>query len=224
MNTPPIGNIVKHEETGTLTREAITWLQKKSFDYVRLMHYYKCAMMEIETKLNVLNEEYSIVLDRNPINNIKSRLKRPDSIREKLERYGLSYDIRSIEQNVLDVAGVRVICMFKSDVYAVADSLLRQNDVTLIKKKDYISDPKPNGYRSLHLIVSIPIFLTNEKKDMAVEIQLRTVAMDCWASLEHQLRYKKENRFTEEMERELYLCAQMSADLDQRMDDLKMLV
>lgn len=204
--------------------ENLEWLQKRSKGFLSLMHYYKCAMMEIETKLNILNEEYSITLDRNPINNIQSRLKRPISIKEKLERNGLSFDEESIEKNILDIAGIRVICMFEGDVYTIANSLLKQDDVTLLKRKDYILNPKPNGYRSLHLVVSIPIFLTTEKRDMPVEIQLRTVAMDCWASLEHQLKYKKKNEFTEEMEKELLLCAQMSADLDHRMDDLRLLV
>lgn len=204
--------------------EAFEWMYKKSKKYMTLMHYYKCAMMEVETKLNVLNEEYSITFDRNPINNIQSRLKRPESIKEKLERNGHRMSIDSIEKNILDVAGIRVICMFEGDVYSIASALLKQDDVTLITKKDYIASPKPNGYRSLHLIISVPIFLSDEKRDMPVEIQLRTVAMDCWASLEHQLRYKKNNEFTEEMERELLLCAQMSADLDHRMDDLRLLV
>ena len=204
--------------------EAYEWLQKRTQGFVTLMHYYKCAMMEIETKLNVLNVEYSLTMDRNPINNIQSRLKRPESIKEKLERNELPMDISSIEKNILDIAGIRVICMFEGDVYTIANALLKQDDVTLIRKKDYIASPKANGYRSLHLIVSIPIFLSDEKRDMPVEIQLRTVAMDCWASLEHQLRYKKDNNFTEEMERELLLCAKMSADLDHRMDDLRLLV
>ena len=199
-------------------------IYEHSKPYIKLMSYYKCAMMEIETKLNVLNEEYSIELDRNPINNIKSRLKRPESIKDKLDRLSCGHNLKAIEENIYDIAGIRVICMFAGDVYTIASALLKQDDVTLIQKKDYIANPKPNGYRSLHLIVSIPIFFTNEKRDMPVEIQLRTVAMDCWASLEHQIRYKKNNSFTEEMERELYLCAQMSADLDSRMDNLRNLV
>lgn len=224
MSYEKIDDVVTSQADKFLSDDTLTWLQRKSEKYVKMMHYYKCAMMEVETKLNILNEEYSIELDRNPINNIQTRIKRPESIRAKLDRIGCSHDISSIEQNIHDIAGIRVICMFKSDVYTIAKALLKQDDITLISKKDYISAPKANGYRSLHLIVSIPIFLTDEKRDMQVEIQLRTVAMDCWASLEHQIRYKKENTFTEEMERELLLCAQMSADLDQRMDDLRLLV
>ncbi|MBQ8207639.1 MAG: GTP pyrophosphokinase family protein [Clostridia bacterium] len=196
------------------------WLQQ----YNKLMAYYRCAIMEIETKLNVLNEEFSLRHDRNPINDIKSRLKHPISIKEKLERRGLPLTPDSIEQNLGDVAGVRVICSFPEDVYTLADALLSQDDITLIEKKDYIEHPKENGYRSLHLIVNVPIFLAHEKRSMKVEIQLRTIAMDVWASLEHQLRYKKEFEFTEAMAKELLHCASLSAELDARMDALRNLV
>ena len=130
----------------------------------------------------------------------------------------------AVEQNIYDVAGLRVICSFPEDVYILADALLSQDDITLIQKKDYIKNPKPNGYRSLHLIVEVPIFLAKEKKKMKVEIQLRTIAMDCWASLEHQLRYKKDLEFTEEMAQELATCASLSAELDKRMDALRQIV
>ena len=190
----------------------------------KVMSYYRCAMMEVETKLNVLNEEFSLRYDRTPITDIKTRLKRLDSIREKLERDDLPVTIESMEENLSDIAGVRVICSFPEDVYMVADALLSQDDVTLIRKKDYIAEPKPNGYRSLHLIVTVPIFLANEKKTMKVEIQLRTIAMDSWATLEHQLRYKKDQDFTDEMAGELYRCAQISAELDARMDHLRSIV
>lgn len=187
----------------------------------QLMSYYKCAIMEIETKFKVLDEEYSLQHDRNPINSIKGRLKKIPSIMEKLERKGYEVSVESIEKNLNDIAGIRVVCSFEEDVYTLADALLRQDDITLIRIKDYIKEPKPNGYRSLHLIVSVPIFLNNEKRIMKVEIQLRTIAMDCWASLEHQLRYKKNNKSTEEIEHELYECAVLSTSLDQRMDKLR---
>ena len=202
--------------------EAVEWVQKKGMELEKLMSYYRCAMMEVETKFKVLNEEYSLQYDRNPINSIKSRLKKMLSIKEKLERKNLPISIKSVEENLNDVAGVRVICAFPEDVYTLADALLNQDDVILLEKKDYIKNPKPNGYRSLHFIVSVPIFLENEKRQMKVEIQLRTIAMDCWASLEHQLRYKKKHLFTENMEKELYECAKLSAELDQRMDSLRM--
>ena len=189
-----------------------------------LMAYYRCAMMEIETKLNVLNEEFSLRFDRNPINSIKTRLKSAPSMHNKLERLGLPLSVSAIEENLNDIAGVRVICAFPEDVYTIADALIMQDDITLVTRKDYIKDPKPNGYRSLHLIVTVPIFLAHEKRLMKVEIQLRTIAMDSWASLEHQLRYKKDYEFTDAMQKELLRCAELSAELDSRMDALRVIV
>lgn len=187
----------------------------------KLMSYYRCAMMEVVTKFNVLNEEFSLQFDRNPITGIKSRLKSLPSIREKLERRGFPFSLESIEENLNDVAGVRVICSFPEDVHLLADALMKQDDIILLERKDYIRNPKPNGYRSLHMIVSVPIFLAHEKRYMRVEIQLRTLAMDFWATLEHQLRYKKDLDFTDDMARELTACAEMSAELDERMDGLR---
>ena len=178
-------------------------------------------MMEIETKLKVLNEEFSLMYDRNPIASIKTRIKSMPSIIEKIERRDLPFDVESVENYINDIAGVRVICSFPEDVYSIADALLNQDDIMLIRKKDYIESPKENGYRSLHLIVAVPIYLEHEKRLMKVEIQLRTLAMDFWASLEHQLRYKKDFEFTEEMAKELYACAEQSAALDMRMDKLR---
>ena len=189
--------------------------------FSKLMAYYNCAMMEVETKLNVLDQEFSLRYDRNPISNIKTRLKSPVSIRGKLERRGLDVTVENIEQHLNDVAGVRVICSFPEDVQTLAKALLSQDDIRLIERKDYILNPKDNGYRSLHLIVAVPIFLASEKRTMRVEIQLRTIAMDFWASLEHQLRYKKDVLFTDEMAKELKFCADLSAELDRRMDALR---
>ncbi len=195
---------------------------KEWFDnYTKIMAYYRCAMMEIETKFNVLNEEFSLQLDRNPINGIKTRIKNPMSLKEKLDRKNLAVTIENIENHINDVAGVRVICSFPEDVYTLANALTSQDDITLIEEKDYIKNPKPNGYRSLHLIVSVPIFLAKEKRSMKVEIQLRTIAMDSWASLEHQLRYKKDTDFTEDMAKELLHCAHLSSELDKKMDMLR---
>ena len=205
-------------------RQTIEWMQAKSRDFMRLMAYYRCALMEIETKFNVLNEEFSLQHDRNPISSVKGRLKSMSSIQEKLNRRGFELTLDSIEENLNDVAGVRVICSFPEDVKTLADALLKQDDIRLIERKDYIAHPKANGYRSLHLIVSVPIFLENEKRLMKVEIQLRTIAMDCWASLEHQLRYKKDFEFTDAMASELSECARLSAELDERMDALRRMV
>jgi len=193
-------------------------------DFEKLMAYYRCAIMEIETKFNVLNEEFSLRLDRNPINSIKTRLKSVQSMREKLKRRGFPVSVQSVEENLNDVAGVRVICSFPDDVYMLVDALLKQDDINLVEKKDYIANPKPNGYRSLHLIVTVPIFLAHEKRLMKVEIQLRTIAMDSWASLEHQLKYKKDHTFDKNMEQELLRCAELSAELDERMDALRAIV
>ena len=197
------------------------FIAEDNLTFNKLMAYYKCALMEIETKFNVLNEEYSLQYDRNPISSIKTRLKSPVSIKEKLARHDYPMTTKSIEENLNDVAGIRVICSFPEDVYALANALLRQDDIVLVKKKDYIKNPKENGYRSLHLIVAVPIFLSCEKRIMHVEIQLRTIAMDFWASLEHQIRYKKDTEFTEDMMKELYECARVSAELDMRMDELR---
>ncbi|MBQ4544202.1 MAG: GTP pyrophosphokinase family protein [Oscillospiraceae bacterium] len=202
-------------------KTATTEIRHTLDGFSKLMAYYKCAMMEIETKFNVLNEEFSLQYDRNPISSVKTRLKRLDSIVQKLLRNDNELTINSVEENLNDVAGVRVICSFTHDVYTLADALLSQDDITLIKAKDYIKEPKPNGYRSLHLIVSVPIFLLHEKRRMKVEIQLRTIAMDSWAALEHQLKYKKDTEFTDEMAKDLYLCSQLSAELDSRMDSLR---
>lgn len=214
-------NLLRQKIMSIADKETVRWMQEKHNEFVRLMSYYRCAMMEIETKFNVLNEEYSLAHDRNPINSIKTRLKSFPSIKEKLERLGVDDSIASMEENLNDIAGVRVICSFPDDVYKLAEALLKQDDITLIAKKDYIANPKPNGYRSLHMIVSIPIFLAHEKRLMKVEIQLRTIAMDFWASLEHQLRYKKDTTFTEEMAKELQNCAEISAELDNKMDVLR---
>ena len=201
--------------------ELVAWTKEIMQQYNRLMAYYRCAIMEVETKFNVLNEEFSLRHDRNPISVIKGRLKSLDSIKEKIERKGLPFQWKVMEENILDVAGIRVVCSFLDDVYLLADALLKQDDIILIEKKDYIANPKENGYRSLHLIVAIPIFLEHEKRVMPVEIQLRTLAMDFWASLEHQLRYKKNCDFTEAMAEELQNCANLSAQLDIKMDSLR---
>lgn len=188
-----------------------------------LMACYRCAILEVETKFRVLNEQLSLQYERNPIDNIESRLKSPESIYEKIERKHLPADIKSIEEHLSDVAGVRVVCSFVSDVYMLADYLLKQDDVTLVEIKDYIKNPKPNGYRSLHLVIEIPIFLTSGKKMMKVEVQIRTVAMDLWAGLEHKIYYKKrmgDEKAIKAAER-LLRCAQMSAELDDEMQSIR---
>ena len=187
----------------------------------KLMLEYQAAIMEVETRLKVLYEEFSQEYNRNPFESIKSRLKSPASIYEKLERKGFADTVESIRENLTDVAGVRVICSFPDDIYRLASLLIKQDDIIQVQKKDYIENPKPNGYRSLHLIVEVPIFLSNEKKHMKVEVQFRTIAMDFWASLEHKLKYKKHVSDTGEIEWQLKACADSIEALDYQMQEIR---
>jgi len=206
-----------------IPEETLKAFRKAMEESKRLMTYYSCALLEIETKFRVLNQQFSLEQEHNPIETIKTRLKSPESIFEKMRRRNLPLEVESIEENLNDVAGIRVICPFINDIYCLADCLLQQDDVTLIERKDYIKNPKENGYRSLHLIVETPIFLQNEKKMMKVEVQLRTIAMDFWASLEHRMRYKKNlnAELSKMLSTELKDCAETSAGLDIRMGKIK---
>ena len=186
-----------------------------------LMVKYECAMLEVKTKLDVLNSELSLQNHRNPFESIKCRIKKPTSIIEKLERNNLPCTIEAIEQNLNDVAGIRVICSFPDDIYKLVKYLTKQDDITVIEEKDYISNPKKNGYRSYHLILEVPIFLTNEKKPMRVEVQFRTIGMDFWASLEHKLKYKKQVADAEKITEELTYCADLISQLDNRMQQIR---
>lgn len=206
-----------------LSDDFLELMQENRLPYDTMIAYYRCAIMEIETKFQVLNQQFSLEYDRNPIESIKTRIKSMEGILKKARNKNIPLTIDSLEQNIRDIAGVRVICSFIDDIYMLADCLLQQDDVTLIEKKDYIKNPKENGYRSLHLIVEIPIFLQNEKRPMKVEVQLRTIAMDFWASLEHKLRYKKNipDNKAELLAAELSECAEISASLDKRMQDVR---
>lgn len=197
----------------------ITEMRNRAKDYLRLMSYYSSAMLEVETKFKVLNIEFNGKFDRNPIETIKTRLKSPQSIVEKMKRIGVPLTPENIERELSDVAGVRVICSFVDDIYKLADMLALQDDLYILRTKDYIKNPKPSGYRSLHLIVEIPIFLAKEKRFMRVEVQLRTIAMDFWASLEHKLRYKKDipQAHAQEIARQLEECARVVSQTDQEM-------
>ena len=206
-----------------LSDEFINFVQKNKRPFDEMMSYYKCAIMEVETKFRVLNEQYSLEYDRNPIEDIKSRTKSMESLMRKIRRKDIPLTVASIEENIHDIAGVRVICSFPDDIYMLADCLLSQDDITLIKKKDYIKNPKSGGYRSLHLIISIPIFLQEGKRMVTVEVQLRTIAMDFWASLEHKLRYKKDipEDQAHYLEEKMLECANISASLDARMQHVR---
>ena len=188
-----------------------------------IIFLYRSALKEVSTKVEILNDEFQQVHQYNPIEYIKSRIKSPESIVKKLKRYGYESSIDNMVDYINDIAGIRIVCSFTSDIYKLAEMIGKQNDLTVVSVKDYIKHPKENGYRSLHLIVAVPIFLQNEKREMKVEVQLRTIAMDFWASLEHKVRYKKNVPAdeTERLAQELSECAQISADLDQRMQNIR---
>ncbi len=213
----------EHIKNRLLADDANCLENEKKLPIENLMMYYRCAIMEIETKFRVLNEQLSLLDERNPIENIKTRLKSWDSVIKKMRDKNLPLTLSSLESNIHDIAGVRVICSFQEDIYRLADSFLRQDDIKLIRRKDYIRNPKPNGYRSLHLIVEVPIFLKDETRFMKAEVQFRTIAMDFWASLEHKLRYKKDipEDAAELLAEELQACSEISADLDRRMQQIK---
>ena len=196
-------------------------LLEEAKPFINLMMQYKCAIMEVETKLKVLDAEFSQEYNRNPFEAIKSRLKSPVSIYQKLKKKGYPVTVENIEKYLNDVASVRVICSFPDDIYRLADLISRQDDIEVVGCKDYIKNPKPNGYRSLHLILSTPIFLSKEKKYMRVEAQFRTIAMDFWASLEHKLKYKKNIKDGEDIARELKNCSDFIEALDYQMQGIR---
>ncbi len=189
--------------------------------YQELMMMYNCAIREVRTKLEVLNADLSVRYKRNPIEFMSYRIKKPASLIQKMKSRGLPVSVSAIEGNINDVAGIRVICSFIDDIYAVAAMLTQQDDITLIETKDYIKNPKSNGYRSLHLIVEIPVFFSDRKKDMRVEVQIRTIAMDFWASLEHQLKYKQSISNEDVIVAELKECAEDIAATDRRMMEIR---
>ena len=186
-------------------------------EYKELMMMYACAIKEIRTKLEILDTDFKVRYSRNPISNIKSRVKSTASIAKKLNRMGSAITVENIIENINDAAGVRVICSYVDDIYLLADALLKQEDVRLVEKKDYIASPKENGYRSLHLIVTVPVFFMDERREMKVEVQIRTIAMDFWASLEHQLKYKQAIDDDCEIASQLRECAEIIAKTDCRM-------
>lgn len=190
-------------------------------DYKNLMMEYACAIREIETKIQNLDTEFAVRYSRNPISSIHTRLKSQVSIMEKMARKGLAINRKSIEENLNDIAGIRVICSYIDDIYRIADALIAQDDIILLDKKDYIKEPKPSGYRSLHLIVSVPVFFAEEKKLVKAEIQIRTIAMDFWASLEHGIKYKKCGESATEVIEGLKECAEMIACTDEKMQHLR---
>ena len=192
--------------------------EQEGFEAFR--HAYRAAIKEVRTKIEILSEDFAVRHDYNPIHHMERRLKTPDSIEEKLTRLGKEITIASARENIFDIAGIRVVCNFIDDVYAIADMLTSQSDVKLLTEKDYIKNPKPNGYRSLHLAIAIPVYLLDGCEEVIVEVQIRTVAMDFWASLEHQLRYKQNKDISSRIDIELKACAEVSATLDRRMQKI----
>lgn len=189
--------------------------------YKELMMMYTCAIKEVQTKFEVLNTEFNVRYQRNPISSITSRLKNTNSIIEKMNKNNYEFSLENIETYLHDVAGIRVVCCYVDDIYGIADALLKQDDITLVACKDYIANPKPNGYRSLHLIVKIPVFFADFKKEMKVEVQIRTIAMDFWASLEHQLKYKQNVPNQQEIIAQLQACSKVIAETDEKMLDIR---
>ena len=178
---------------------------------------YNSALKQIETKLDILNDEFQHIHRYNPIEHIKARIKTPESIVKKLRRYGLEFTLDNMETAVNDIAGVRITCSFTSDIFRLADMIRDQKDIRVLSTKDYITTPKPSGYRSYHMIVSVPVYFSDRIKEVKVEIQIRTVAMDFWASLEHKIHYKFEGKAPQHIKEELIECSKMIADLDAKM-------
>lgn len=203
----------------TAVPAALKPLMDEFQDYVLLRNIYHAAIREVSTKLEILDDEFQVRYDYNPIHHMECRLKSPQSLFEKLERKGLDIRLESFYK-ITDIAGIRVICNYIDDVYAVASLLLQQDDIKLLRRSDYIKDPKESGYRSLHLVVQIPVFLSDRTEMVPVEIQFRTIAMDTWASLEHELKYKRVGGITPQMEQELKDCAEAMAEVDRKMEQI----
>ncbi|MGN0354706.1 MAG: GTP pyrophosphokinase family protein [Muricoprocola sp.] len=188
--------------------------------YNQIVFFYQAGICQLTAKLEILREEFQACKDRNPIENIETRVKSPESIKGKMERRGFPLTVSSMVKNVMDIAGIRVVCPFISDVYYIAEFLLKQEDIQEIQVKDYIKNPKENGYRSLHLIVMVTVYFSDHKCNVPVEIQLRTIAMEFWATLEHQLRYKKNRNHQENMKKQLKQCADLVTTADYKMQQL----
>lgn len=189
-------------------------------DYLNIQNVYSAAIKEMSTKLEILDSEFHFRYKRNPIHNIQTRLKSPQSIFNKLLKKGLSSDLKTVTDQITDIAGIRVICQYIDDIYTIAELLTKQDDVSVVKVSDYIKKPKENGYRSLHIVVNIPVFFSDRKENVNVEIQIRTIAMDYWASLEHELKYKNPDFVPAEIKAKLLECAETIAETDKKMQDI----
>lgn len=197
-------------------------LAKETQNFLETRSIYKAAIKEVSTKLEILDDEFSTKYDYNPIHHIESRVKSIQSIFTKLEKKGLDMTMEGVSA-LTDIAGIRVICNYIDDVYTIASLLVKQDDIELIREKDYIAKPKLSGYRSLHIVVLVPVFLSEATRKVPVEIQIRTIAMDTWATLEHELKYKRNKRkekLSEKDELQLLRCAEAMAEVDRRMQEI----
>lgn len=195
-------------------------IRKLKQEFTRFMMSYKFAMDEVKTKIDILNQEFNYIHEYNPIEHVKTRLKTPESILKKVYRKGYELSLDSIKENIHDIAGIRIICSFVSDIYKISEMLAKQEDIQVIMYKDYIKNPKPNGYRSLHLVVKVPVFMSDRVENVSVEIQIRTIAMDFWASLEHKIYYKYDKDVPEDLIRQLKEAAEAAAELDKKMENI----
>ncbi|WHY03001.1 GTP pyrophosphokinase family protein [Neobacillus sp. DY30] len=195
-------------------------LKAIKIELTRFMMAYKFALDEMTTKINILKDEFNYFHDYNPIEHVKSRLKSPESIFKKVQRKECDFTLESIKSTIKDIAGIRITCSFISDIYEISRMIANQKDVRIIEYKDYIKNPKPNGYQSLHMIVEIPIFMSDREERIMVEIQIRTIAMDFWASLEHKIYYKYNKEIPQKMLDELKSTAEMAGLLDRKMETL----
>lgn len=213
-------NFLLHSDDVALHNESGALYQNYQ-EYLQMQHLYSAAMQEIQMRLEVLNDEFSVTFSRSPIHHIESRLKTPRSTLEKLQRKGYPISLESAKKNINDIADIRVVCCYIDDVYRVEEMLLRQSDMELVKRQDYIECPNYNGYRSLHLDLRVPIFLSDRTEHVLAEVQIRTVAMDFWASLEHDLRYKADkSRLPAGINEEMLRCSDEIAEIDRKMQNM----
>lgn len=217
-NTAPLARAASPDDTEITVSAAE--LRELRDEFERFLMEYRFGMQEVETKLGILRDEFQLVHDYNPIEHVSSRVKSPDSLVEKVQRKNIDPDFASIRENITDIAGVRVTCSFVADAYRLFDLLTAQDDIRVLTVKDYIAHPKPNGYKSLHAIVAVPVFLSTGRVEVPVEVQFRTIAMDFWASLEHKIYYKYDTNVPDELLASLKDAADTAAELDARMERL----
>ena len=203
-----------------LDSDAGQQVMEQMFRFIELEHLYESAIREVKTKLEILDSEFRTKYAYNPIHHIESRLKSPQSLFEKMQRKNLPINTETVRNEIFDFAGVRVVCNYIEDIYTVAELLTSQDDINVIKRKDYIENPKPNGYRSLHLVIETPVFLSEKKEIVTVEVQIRTIAMDFWASLEHELKYKTDTEVSADLANQLHECAEAISRIDVHMQKI----